>query len=44
MVEAELLFWSCFSWEGLGPLIIIDGTMNGTKCRKMLSEVKETME
>src|SRR5215469_7285447 len=39
-----VMVWSCFSWEGLGPLIIVDGIMNGVKYRTMLSEVKEIME
>ena len=39
-----VMVWSCFSWKGLGPLIIVEGNMNGEKYREMLSEVKKTME
>jgi len=40
----SVMVWSCFSWNGLGPLIIIDGNLNAKKYTELLSEVKETME
>jgi transposase len=40
MVEVGL--W--FGVVSAGPLIIVDGTMNGVKYQTMLGEVKETME
>ena len=40
----SVMVWSCFSWNGLGPLIIIDGNLNAKKYTAMLSEVKENME
>src|SRR5215469_16074634 len=39
----SVMVWSCFSWNGLGPLIIIDGNLNAKKYTELLSEVKETM-
>ena len=40
----SVMVWGCFSWNGLGPLIIIDGNLNANKYRQLLAEVKRTLE
>lgn len=39
-----VMVWSCFSWESLGPLVIVEGTMNGPKYCNMLQNVEEALE
>lgn len=32
------MVWSCFAKNGLGPLIVIEGTVNATKYKMILEE------
>ena len=37
------MVWSCFNWNGLGPLVIIDGIMDSKKYIALLEEMKGKM-
>lgn len=39
----SIMVWACFSWNGLGPLIIVDGTMNAKKYLALLADIKDTL-
>jgi hypothetical protein len=32
------MVWSCFSWDALGPLVIVEGTINSEKYQGILGE------
>lgn len=34
----KLSIWSCFHWEGVGPMRVIDGNMDGAKYHTILTE------
>jgi hypothetical protein len=38
-----VMVWSCFNWNGLGPLVIIDGIMDSKKYIALLEEMKGKM-
>ena len=34
----SVMFWGCFSKQGLGPLVVIDGTLNAENYKNLLEE------
>lgn len=34
--EASIMVWSCMSYDGVGPLITVEGSVTGTKYCKIL--------